>query len=132
LLTLLAFPMSAFDAKSEVAQLNETMDRATAVKDVDTYSKCLTADFFSAARNGAIRDLKSSLDFFKSGSVPADLKKQILKTSVYGDTVLELVRETYTGNSGDKIETNTTYVYVKQSGSWKLALRSSTTVPASK
>ena len=66
LLTLLTFPMSAFDAKSEVAQLKETMDRAYAAKDVDTLAKCLTADYFAVNRTGGIRDLKSSLDFFKS------------------------------------------------------------------
>jgi hypothetical protein len=128
LLTLVALPLAASDAKSEVAKLNETMDRAYAAKDAGTLAKCLTADYFAVAIAGVIRDLKSTLDFV-NGSPPADLKKQLLKTSVYGDTVIELVRETWTANSGSKMEAYRTNVYVKQSGSWKQASRSGTTIP---
>ena len=132
LLPLLALPLAAFDAKSEVAQFKETYQRAWAAYDVDAYRKCLTADFVSVTASGVIRDLQASIDFFKSVSSPADLKRQIVKTGVYGDTVLEVVRETSIGKSGSKSDTYVTYVYVKQSSSWKLASRSSTTVPAPK
>jgi hypothetical protein len=132
LLAFLALPLAAFDAKSEVAQLNEIMDRALAAKDVDTLRKCLAADYFASTRTGVIRDLKSALDLYKTASPPADLKRQILKTSVYGDTVIELVKETWADNSGAKIEIHVTNVYVKQSGSWKQASRSVTTIPAPK
>jgi len=132
LLTLVALPLAAFDAQSEVAQLKETMDRAYAAKDADAVSKCVTADYFAVTRSGTIRDLKSTLEFVKSSAPPADLKKQILKTDVYGETVVELVRETWAGSGGAKIETYIINVYVKQSGSWKQASRSSTTLPAPK
>jgi hypothetical protein len=131
LLTVLAFPLAAFDAKSEVAQLNETMDGALAAKDFATLSKCLTADYFASTRSGVIRDFKSTLEFYKTSTPPSDLKRQVLKTSVYGDTVVELVRETWTAN-GDKMESHVTNVYVKQSGSWKQASRSASTISAPK
>src|SRR5437763_247138 len=129
LLPLLALSLAAFDAKSEVAQFKETYQRAWVAHDVDAYRKCLTADFVSVTASGVIRDLQGSIDFFKSASSPADLKRQIVKTGVYGDAVLEVVKETSIGRSGSKIDSYVTYVYVKQSGSWKLASRSSTTVP---
>jgi len=131
LLTLLAFPLAAFDPKSEVDQLRETIDRAYAAKDADALSRCLTPEYFATTRSGVIRDFKSTLDFAKGTAPPADLKKQVLKTSVYGETVIELVRETWTTN-GSKTESYVTNVYVRQSGSWKQASRSSTTIPASK
>jgi ketosteroid isomerase-like protein len=131
LLTLVALPLAASDAKSEVAQLKETMDRAYAAKDADTLAKCLTADYFAVAIAGVVRDRKSTLEF-TNGTRPADGKREIVKTSVYGDTVIELERETWTANSGSKVEAYRTNVYVKQSGSWKQASRSGTTIPAPK
>jgi hypothetical protein len=107
------------------------MERAYAAKDADTLAKCLTADYFAVAIAGVVRDLKSALAS-DNGSPPADLKRQVLKTSVYGDTVIELVKETWTANSGSKMEVYRTNVYVKQSGSWKQASRSGTTIPAPK
>jgi len=132
LLVLLALPVAAFDSKSEVAQLSETINRAAVAKDVDTLRKCYTSNYFSVTRNGVIRDLKSALDFSSTATVPPDLKKETLKTTMYGDTVLELVRETYTDTSGSTIEVHVTHVYVKQSGLWKLASRSATTVSTPK
>ena len=132
LLPLLALPLAAFDAKSEAAQFKETYHRAWVAHEVDAYRKCLTAEFVSVTASGLTRDLQASIDFLESVSSPADLKRQIVKTSVYGDTVLEVVRETSIGKSGSKSDTYVTYVYVKQSGSWKLASRSSTTVSTPK
>ena len=132
LLTLLALPLTAFDAKSEVAQFKETMDRAVASKDWDTYSKGLTADFLSISRNGSIRDVKAALDLLRNNSAPSDLKQEQLKAIVYGDTVLELIKESWTGNDGSKHQGYVHLVYVKQSGTWKLASRTATTIPTAK
>ena len=124
-LILLAFPLAAFDAATEVAQLRDAMNRAYAAKDTDALAKCLTADYFAVTHAGTIRDVKTTVDAI-GNTPPPSWNMQILKTSVYGDTVIELVRERWTDKGGSKREVYAINVYVKQFGVWKQASRSTT------
>jgi len=127
-ITLFAINLCAADTKSEIAQLVESLSRAASARDADAYLKLLTNDFHSITRSGIVRDRQAACTFIKSTAPPADLKREEISTSVYGDTVIQLTRESWTGTDGSKIEVRVNYVFVKQNGVWKLASRSGATV----
>ena len=132
LILLLALPIFSFDTKSEIAQLNQAIDRAHAVHDIDALAKLMTEDFHAISRNGELRDRKAALAFAKSLALPADFKIEVLKTTVYGDTVLQVKKESWSGSDGSKIQIYVNVVFVKQAGVWKLASSSSTNIPLAK
>ena len=125
LLLVLAFPLAASDAVTEVAKLRDAMNRAYAAKDADALAKRLTSEYFAVIHAGTIRDLRATLDAI-GNTPPPSWNMQILKTSVHGDTVIELVRERWTDKGGAKREIYAINTYVKESGVWKQASRSST------
>ena len=88
----------------------------------------MTEDFHATSRNGELRDRNAALAFAKSLTLPADLKIEVLKTTVYGDTVLQIKKESWSGSDGSKIQMYVNVVFVKQSGVWKLASSSSTNI----
>lgn len=118
----------AADTRSEIAQLVESLSRAASGRDADTYLKLMTDDFHSITRSGVVRDRQATYTFIKSGAPPADLKREEISTSIYGDTVIQLTGESWTGTNGAKIEIRVNQVFVKQNGAWKLASRSAATV----
>jgi ketosteroid isomerase-like protein len=127
-ITFFAMNLCAADTKGEIAQLVESLLRAASARDADAYLKLLTNDFHSITLRGVVRDRQATYTFIKSTAPPADLKTQEISTSIYGDTVIQITRNSGTGTDGTKIDTLVNQVFVKQNGVWKLASRSSATV----
>jgi ketosteroid isomerase-like protein len=123
-ITFFAMNLCAADTKSEIAQLVESLNRAASARDADGYVKLMTNDFHSITRSGVVRDRQATYTFIKSVAPPADLKIEEISTSIYGDTVIRITRDSGTGTNGAKIQTCVSQVFVKQNGVWKLALRS--------
>lgn len=81
-LSLLAFPLAAFDTATEVAQLREAMNRAYAAKDAAALVKCLASNQFAVIHSGAARDLKVT-STLSATLVPWAWKIQIFKANTY-------------------------------------------------
>jgi uncharacterized protein (TIGR02246 family) len=129
LLLLLALPLLASDIESDIAKLNEGIDAAWKAHDRAAMAKLLTDDFHATTVQGAVRDLQAQLASVKNSTPPpADLKTEIVKTTVYGDTVLRIAMESYTMSTVVKRQVYRNEVYVKQSGVWRLASRAATIV----
>ena len=71
---LFALRIFAFDAKTDIVQLQEAIERAYATHDADALAKLITEDFHSISRNGDLRDRNTALALAKSATAPADLK----------------------------------------------------------
>jgi len=127
--SLLALPLLAADTKSEIAKLEETLFTAIKAHDTATLAKFLTDSFQNATLTGTLRDLHAQLAWVKEADAPpADLKIEPVKTTIYGDTVVRINKESYTTSTGAKQLLYRSNVFVKQSGVWKLAFRAATKI----
>jgi len=92
----------------------------------------MTDDFHPTSRNGVLKDRNAALAFAKTLTLPADLKIEVLKTTVYGDTVLQVKKESWSGSDGSKMQMYVNVVFVKQAGVWNsLLARPPTSGPVS-
>ena len=93
MLLLLTLPVFAADIESDIAKFNEALDAAYRTHDTVALAKFLTDGYQATSTQGTLRDLQGTLAFVKSGpAAPANLKKEVIKTVIYGDTVLQISR----------------------------------------
>jgi hypothetical protein len=126
---ILALATLAVETEVDIAKVTEIIHRADVTHDAGTVSKWVTADFYSINTQGILMDHDKAIESVKvKSSPPADLKFETIKTAAYGDTALQLRKETFTAADGTKMEVYLNEVFVMRDGQWKLASRTATVV----
>jgi ketosteroid isomerase-like protein len=126
---ILALPTLAAETGAEIAKVAEIIHRANVAHDAGTVSKWVTADFYSINTQGILLNHDKAIESVKAkSSPPADLKFETIKIADYGDTALQLLKETFTAADGTKMEVYLNEVFVMRDGQWKLASRTASVV----
>jgi hypothetical protein len=93
--------MFAFDAASEVAELPKALSGAGAAHVAAAYAKLVTREFYQVSRLGIVRDRDA--EFGRTQDTRhADLKVEVIKTVVCGETVIQMNLQSWTATDGTK------------------------------
>lgn len=120
-------PTFAFDAQGDVSELNKSIDAAADRGDAAGLRGLLTDDFQFILRSGTLLGKKDYLDSLNTGKMLRGVQHEVVKTRVYGDSVILTLKSS---SPGAKQAWYTVRVFVRQGGAWKLASAQATAVAA--
>lgn len=132
-LTVSAATILTAGAEEEIVSAEKSWAAAVKARDYAALDKIFTPDLIYAHASGAIETKQKYIDRLRSGKQRYDsLTHENIKVVLYGDSAVahSLVRVTGVNDSGPfNDHVMMMHLWVKQSGSWRLAAHQTTRIP---